>query len=110
MEKEVKQDPVNEALQHAGEPTVVTPELIELDKKRVTSESDSRSHTRCSIARSYSRLIPSRQSLPFRADTPAIRPFTTSLMKPDCLMPSTSQKKRIMVRMARVRPKAMRIV
>ena len=40
MKKEVKQDPVNEALQHAGEPTVVTPELIELDKERVTSESD----------------------------------------------------------------------
>ena len=32
-------DLVNEALQHAGEPTVVTPELIELDKDRITSES-----------------------------------------------------------------------
>ena len=40
METTVNQDPVNEALQHAGESTVVTPELIALDKDRVTSESD----------------------------------------------------------------------
>ncbi|MBR4729760.1 MAG: AAA family ATPase [Prevotella sp.] len=35
-----KKDPVNGALQHAGEPTVVTPELLALDKERVTSESE----------------------------------------------------------------------
>ena len=40
MKKTEKNDPVSEALQHAGEPTVVTPELIELDNERVTSESD----------------------------------------------------------------------
>ena len=40
MKKEEKKDPVNEALQHAGEPTVVTPELLALDQERVTSESE----------------------------------------------------------------------
>jgi len=40
MEKEVIQDPVMEALQQAGEPTVVTPELIQLDQDRVTSQSN----------------------------------------------------------------------
>jgi hypothetical protein len=40
MKKEEIQDPVNEALQHAGEPTVVTPELLALDQERVTSESE----------------------------------------------------------------------
>ncbi len=40
MKKTEIQDPVNEALQHAGEPTVVTPELLALDQERVTSESE----------------------------------------------------------------------
>ena len=40
MKKTENQDPVNEALQHAGEPTVVTPELLALDQERVTSESE----------------------------------------------------------------------
>ena len=40
MKKKEIQDPVNEALQHAGEPTVVTPELLALDQERVTSESE----------------------------------------------------------------------
>lgn len=40
METTVNQDPVNLALQYAGKPTVVTPELIALDKDRVTSESN----------------------------------------------------------------------
>ena len=40
METTVNQDPVNQALQYAGKPTEVTPELIALDKDRVTSESN----------------------------------------------------------------------
>ena len=40
MDKINNQDPVSEALQHAGEPTEVTPELMDLDKNRVTSKSD----------------------------------------------------------------------
>ena len=40
METITNQDSVNQALQYAGKPTVVTPEIIALDKDRVTSESD----------------------------------------------------------------------
>lgn len=40
MKKTEKKDQVNEAIQHAGEPTVVTPELLALDQERVTSESE----------------------------------------------------------------------
>lgn len=40
MDKINNQDPVSEALQHAGKLTEVTPELIALDKNRVTSKSN----------------------------------------------------------------------
>ena len=39
MKKEEKMDLIKEELQHAGEPTVVTPEIMSLDQNRVTSES-----------------------------------------------------------------------
>ena len=38
MKKEELKDPIGVSLQHAGEATVVTPEILELDKDRVTSE------------------------------------------------------------------------
>ena len=36
MERIANQDPVNQALQYAGKPTVVTPEIIALDKDWVS--------------------------------------------------------------------------
>lgn len=40
MEKEIIKESVGEALQHAGEPTTITTEVIELDRDRVTSQTD----------------------------------------------------------------------